>query len=384
MRKIRKVRFLACVMCAALVLGSLAGCGGVSTDTAQKDGQKNTALVNALRKSKEADSVDMGIHLKSSFKSQYIAGSHEESRLDFEGTVSRFRAPFHMKSTIKAISETAGVGVKQKLETYAAKENDKYVVYVRTIEDEEKSVVGAWEKSEGDDQDVLYNELAFLCVSADDLDDNASRYTRLDYVEDHGITYQAYKYIMTSEEVFKWMQKLYPMGDLTDDIQELDQDLAQKLNQEIADAWEQLGDTEMTVLVDPEKEELYQWSWDFGKNFQIYMNAYFNFINYINNGFLNDAYDEEDEDSDEDPDEASDDEDAEEEATADEDAESEENEASPGEDDTDFVEMVLDCSMDYTVTFSNWNAASEFEIPEEVIKEAENTKSKQEQESEDE
>ena len=56
----------------------------------------------------------------------------------------------------------------------------------------------------------------------------------------------------------------------------------------------------------------------------------------------------------------------------------------PGEDDTDSVEMVLDCSMDYTVTFSNWNAASEFEIPEEVIKEAENTKSKQEQESEDE
>lgn len=375
MRKMRS--FLACVMCLALVLGSLTGCGGVSTSTSQKEGKKESALENALRKSKEADSFDMGIHIKSSFKFQYIEGSHEESRQDFEGTVSRFRAPFHMKSTIKAISETAGVGVKQKLETYAAKENDKYVVYGRTIEDDEKSLVGAWEKSEGDDQDVLYDELAFLCVSADDLDDNVSRYTRLDDVEDHGTIYQAYKYIMTSEEAFKWMQKLYPTGDLTDDIQEWDQDLAQKLDQELAGVREQLGDTEMTVLVDPEKEEIYQWSWDFGKNFQMYMNVY---LNCFDDDFSDDAYDEENEDSDED----FDDEDAEDEATADEGVENEENEASADEDDTDFVELVLDCSMDYTMTFSNWNAASEFEIPEEVIKETENTKSKQEKESEDE
>lgn len=375
MRKMRS--FLACVMCLALVLGSLTGCGGVSTSTSQKEGKKESALENALRKSKEADSFDMGIHLKSSFKFQYIEGSHEESRQDFEGTVSQFRAPFHMKSTIKAISETAGVGVKQKLETYAAKENDKYVIYGRTIEDDEKSLVGAWEKSEGDDQDVLYDELAFLCVSADDLDDNVSRYTRLDDVEDHGTIYQAYKYIMTSEEAFKWMQKLYPTGDLTDDIQEWDQDLAQKLDQELAGVREQLGDTEMTVLVDPEKEEIYQWSWDFGKNFQMFMNVY---LNCFDDDFSDDAYDEENEDSDED----FDDEDAEDEATADEGVENEENEASADEDDTDFVELVLDCSMDYTMTFSNWNAASEFEIPEEVIKETENTKSKQEKESEDE
>lgn len=372
MRKIRSL--LACVMCLALVLGSLTGCGGVSNDTAQKDGQKNTALVNALRKSKEAGSFDMDIHLKLSFKTAYPEESESDvCTMDVDGTFSQFRAPYHMKSNMNIAMNVKGQEKqKQIMEVYADKENDKYAVYSRTVGDEKKSVVGDWEKSEG--ADVLYNELAFLYVSADDLDDDASRYTRLDDVEDHGVTYQAYKYTMKSEEAFKWAKKLYPVFGPEEDVQ------SQKLDQELANATEKLGDTEMTFLVDPEKEEIYQWSWNFGKPLQIFMNAYY--------GVINDIYDEKYEDPGETfEDEDAEDEDTEVEDTEDEDADDGEvqDEESPDADNNNgLFDLFSDCSMDYTVTFSNWNAASEFEIPEEVIKAAEETKSKQEKESEDE
>lgn len=376
MRKIRKVRFLACVMCAALVLGSLAGCGGISTDTAQKDGQKNTALVNALRKSKEADSVDVGLQLKVMVKiqSDWQWGDMEEaSSMDFNGKISWFRTPFHVKSNVKVVMDTMQEGentrTTSKMEAYASKENDKYVVYDRTVQDEDKSVVGAWEKSEEADPDVLYDSMSFLCISADDLNDDASRYTRLDDVEDHGTTYQAYKYVMTPEEALKWVRKRYPMEEDLADVQKVDQALA--------DAAEKLESTEMTVLVDPEQEEIYQWSWNIGKVMGAYMNTVLNMWKedwWLDDDICDDEYEDADDFDDEEED------DAEDEA----DGGDEQKKASSESDDMNFGLRISDCSMNYTLTFSNWNAASEFEIPEEVIKEAENTKSKQEQESEDE
>lgn len=375
MRKMRKIRFLACVMCAALVLGSLTGCGNVSNDTAQKEGQKNKALVNALRKSKEADSVDVGLHLKLMLKLQsdwQWADLEEASSMDFNGKISWFRTPFHVKSNVKVVmdhtmEEGQNTRTTNILETYASKENDKYVVYDRMVQDEDKSVAATWEKSEGANLDVLYDSMAYWCISADDLDDDASRYTRLDDVEDHGTTYQTYKYVMTPEEALKWVRKLYPM--------ENDQADTQKVDQALAGVAEKLGDTEMTVLVDPEQEEIYQWSWNIGKVVEAYMNAVLNILN--EDGWLDDdIYDDEDYDECKDTDDEEEDEDAE-----DGDAP---KEVSSESDDMNFGLRISDCSMNYTLTFSNWNAASEFKIPEEVIKEAENKESKQEKESEDE
>lgn len=379
MRKMRKVRFLVCVMCAALVLGGLTGCGNVSNDTAQKDGQKNTALVNALRKSKEADSVDMDLHLKSTFKVKSDwewANMEEASSTDFNGKISWFRTPFHVKSNVKVVMDTMQEGENRRttsiMEAYASKENDKYVVYDRTVQDEDKSVAGAWQKSEGEDSGVLYDSMSFLCISADDLDDDASRYTRLDDVEDHGTTYQAYKYIMTPEEALKWVRKLYRI--------EEDDDMADVMDQVMAGAAEKLESTEMTVLVDPEQEEIYQWSWNIGKVMEAYMNAV---LNKMNEEWWSDddTCDDEDDDEYEDLDEASDDE---EEDEDEEDDRDEQKNASSESDDMNLGLQLTDCSMNYTLTFSNWNAASEFEIPEEVIKEADNKKPKQEKESEDE
>lgn len=381
MRKMRKVRFLVCVMCAALVLGGLTGCGNVSNDTAQKDGQKNAALVNALRKSKEADSVDMGLHLRSTLKIQSDwewADMEEASSMDFNGKISWFRTPFHVKSNVKVVMDTTQEGENTRttsiMEAYASKENDKYVAYDRTVQDEDKSVAGAWQKSEGEDPDVLYDSMSFLCISADDLDDDASRYTRLDDVEDHGTTYQAYKYIMTPEEALKWVRKLYRMEE---------DDMADAMDQAMAGTAEKLESMEMTVLVDPEQEEIYQWSWNIGKVLEAYMNAVLNMWN-EDLWLDDDTCDDEDDDEYEDLDEASDDEEEDEDAKDEEDDRDEQENASSESDDMNPGLRVSDCSMNYTLTFSNWNAASEFEIPEEVIKEADNKKPKQEKESEDE
>lgn len=323
--------FIGWIMCLVMVLGCLAGCGGVSTKTGQKDGkQANSVLLHALQKVNSAESLDMDVNMSGAMKVALYTDEFSTINMSADVKVSMFENPTKMKYT-------TSVKDREDSETYTTigyitKQNDEYVNYENHASSLEKARAGDWQKSCYKDEEQLGEQLGLLFYPID-MDEDIEKYTKKEDIEEKGKKYQVYEYGMPFGEVLG-MDDLFGDAEKTEMGEAFIDDMKALANKTVL----------LTLLVDPEKEELYQLRCQLGE--------FISELYEITSKSVMDADDEDDKDD----------------SIAD-DADKDENDEDENEDNSGSEDaQAMKCDIAYTVTYSNLNSVSEFEIPEEALK----------------
>lgn len=318
-------------MCLVMVLGCLAGCGGVSTGTGQKDGKEvNSVLLHALQKANSAESLDMDVNMSGAMKVALYTDEFSTINMSADVKISMFENPTKMKYT-------TSVKDREDSETYTTigyitKQNDEYVNYENHASSLEKARAGDWQKSCYKDEEELGEQLGLFFYPID-MDEDIEKYTKKEDIEEKGKKYQVYEYGMP-------FGKVLGIDDLFGDEEK------KEMGEAFIDGLKALANKTvvLTLLVDPEKEELYQLRCQLGE----FISELFEITS---KSVMEDVKDVDDEDDKDDS------------IADDADKDEDENEDNSGSEDA----QAMKCDIAYTVTYSNLNSASEFEIPEEAL-----------------
>lgn len=224
-------RLAGLMMCLVIVIGCLSGCGG-KTDEALLSGS-----VKTLNEAKNFDFTS-----KTTGKMKVTIGSMSQD-VDISSEVkgTQFMEPFKAKMT--ANTTTAGTTIT--MDTYMAKENDKYAIYMKVNNEWSKMSLGDLEQA------MAASGMSSL---QEQLSEDASKYVKKDDIEENDKKYLVYDYTVSGDEIKNMMKGVTSsMGSMLgageDGI-----DMEKIMNDMVKD----IGDITMTILIDRENESIYQ------------------------------------------------------------------------------------------------------------------------------
>lgn len=300
------------MICMVMVIGCLSGCGG-KTDEALLSGSVKTL--------NEAKNFDFSSKTTGKMKVT-IGGMSQEVDINSEVKGTQFAEPFKAKMT--ANTTTAGTTVT--MDTYVAKENDKYTTYMKVNNEWSKMSLGDLEQA------MATSGMSSL---QEQLSEDASKYVKKDDIEQNDKKYLVYDYTVSGDEIKNMMKSVTSsMGSLLAAGQD-SIDMEKLLNDMVKD----VGDITMTILIDRESETIYEVRYSMAEMMNKMMDSLMKSIA--------DMAKEE----------------AKKEANKGKDAEfSEEDMAQL------FSSMKIEVgSMDMVTSYSNMNSADDFEIPKEAL-----------------
>lgn len=218
-------------MCLVMVIGCLSGCGG-KTDEA--------LLAGSVKMLNEAKNFDFTS--KTTGKMKVTIGSmSQDVDLTSEVKGTQFMEPFKAKMT--ANTTTAGTTIT--MDTYVAKENDKYTTYMKVNNEWSKMSLGDLEQA------MATSGMSSL---QEQLSEDVSKYVKKDDIEESNKKYLVYDYTVSGDEVKNMMKGVTSsmgsiLGGGEDGI-----DMEKIMNDMVKD----IGDITMTILIDRESESIYQ------------------------------------------------------------------------------------------------------------------------------
>lgn len=224
-------RLAGVMMCLVMVIGCLSGCGG-KTDEA--------LLAGSVKMLNEAKNFDFTS--KTTGKMKVTIGSmSQDVDLTSEVKGTQFMEPFKAKMT--ANTTTAGTTIT--MDTYVAKENDKYTTYMKVNNEWSKMSLGDLEQA------MATSGMSSL---QEQLSEDVSKYVKKDDIEESNKKYLVYDYTVSGDEVKNMMKGVTSsmgsiLGGGEDGI-----DMEKIMNDMVKD----IGDITMTILIDRESESIYQ------------------------------------------------------------------------------------------------------------------------------
>lgn len=224
-------RIAGLMMCLVMVIGCLSGCGG-KTDEALLSGSVKTL--------NEAKNFDFSSKTTGKMKVT-IGGMSQDVDVNSEVKGTQFVEPFKAKMT----ANTTTAGTTMTMDTYVAKENDKYTTYMKVGNEWSKITLGDLEQA------MATSGMSSL---QEQLSEDASKYVKKDDIEQNDKKYLVYDYTVSGDEIKNMMKGVTSsMGSMLgageDSID------AEKL---LNDMMKDIGDITMTILIDRENESIYQ------------------------------------------------------------------------------------------------------------------------------
>ena len=301
-------RIAGLMMCLVMVIGCLSGCGG-KTDEALLSGSVKTL--------NEAKNYDVTSKTTGKMKVA-IGGMSQDVDISSDVKGTQFAEPFKAKMT--ANTTTAGTTIT--METYMAKENDKYAIYMKVNNEWSKMSLGDLEQA------MAASGMSSL---QEQLSEDTSKYVKKDDIEEKDKKYLVYDYTVSGDEIKNMMKNVTSsMGSILGAGQG-SIDTEKLLNDMVKD----IGDITMTILIDRDSETIYQVRYSMAEMMNKMMDSLMKSVAEI----------------------------AKEEAKKNKDA-------GVGEEDLDqtFSSMKIEVdSMDMVISYSNIGSAADFEIPKEAL-----------------
>ncbi|MCI8364097.1 MAG: hypothetical protein HFG34_03985 [Eubacterium sp.] len=227
MKKITKV--LALMMCVALFIGCLTGCGGKSEEE---------ILMSAVTGINNAESSEIEASMTGKMSMKMGEESQDlDMKMDIKGTM--FQDPLKMKMT----GSVSAMGQSSLMESYIQKENEKYVIYSK--------VDGTWTKMELGDLDTALASSGMDSFS-NQLSADIGKYTKKEEKKEGETTYNVYDYTINGEEMKSMLEGSTSsvksmLGDSVDTKEY--EDLMNRVASSI-------GNVTLTVYVDVKKQEI--------------------------------------------------------------------------------------------------------------------------------
>lgn len=227
MKKITKV--LALMMCVALSIGCLTGCGGKSEEE---------ILMSAVTGINNAESSEIEASMTGKMSMKMGEESQDlDMKMDIKGTM--FQDPLKMKMT----GSVSAMGQSSLMESYIQKENEKYVIYSK--------VDGTWTKMELGDLDTALASSGMDSFS-NQLSADIGKYTKKEEKKEGETTYNVYDYTINGEEMKSMLEGSTSsvksmLGDSVDTKEY--EDLMNRVASSI-------GNVTLTVYVDVKKQEI--------------------------------------------------------------------------------------------------------------------------------
>lgn len=234
MKKVRRV--LGIMMCMVLAFGCLTGCGGKKSD--------EEILTGAVTKINEAKSTDINMKMSGKMTMDMgELGGTQDIDMSTELTGTQFSDPVKMKATTNVTS----AGTSTTVECYMQEVDGDFVVYTKADDE--------WTKTTLTDYKTAMQSAGISMV--DNFSSDIGKYTKKEDKTEGDKTYLVYDYTISGEEikdlmggVTSSMDSLLGSAESEEDKAEMEEMLNNMINS--------IGSITLTLWIDKEEETIYR------------------------------------------------------------------------------------------------------------------------------